>query len=288
MTLKKTTSKKPGAAAGAGATGADATPGCSKGSRSARCASDEPNGRTAAAKNQGEQCLPRLAAVAMLLLAFLAGVAFKSLINIGLPTIRIEWPQREADSGTALAKWIKKNRPALEADYPAVGAELAAAAERLESGRLIGPIDAAADTVARVQPVVSDAAVWREFISKLTGRFQGEDGAALAAEYREAAGAFGVVKAVEALIDTGEIEHEESTAEAAAEAGDCGGDLESERPDEGTDQPDRGGPDYGNVPGDDGQTPGAGAEYRSGCPGGQCPTRSAAPVYRSNPWPFWW
>ena len=199
-----------------------------------------------------------------------------AVFSRGLPSIRIEWPDRERDA-TPLATWIKKNRPGLEADYPAVGTELRRTAERLESGRLVGPIDAAADTIAREQPEVSDAAGWREFISQLTGRFQGEDGVALAAEYRDAAGVFGVTAAVESLIDIAGGEDEESTAEDVPAAGA----VDGEGQDESEDQPVTEGP---SEPVDE--------ENRRdpGCPTGQCPARAGtgygygwgypAPYYR--------
>lgn len=196
-------------------------------------------------------------------LLFGAWQAGRALIERGLPTIRIEWPDREKDA-TPLAKWVKKNRPGLEADYAVVGTELRRTAERLESGRLVGPIDAAADTIARVQPEVSDAAGWREFISALTGRFQGGDASALAGEYREAAGAFGVTAAVESLIDiSGGSEDEESAVETMSEDGDAAGAVDAEGSDEVEDQPVAGGEDEIAAEKDRGNP---------GCPGGQCPT----------------
>ena len=277
----------------------------SKGSRSARCASDDmsANGTNECGK-MAKGILPTAARGAVFWLvvwSLLFGVwkAGRALIERGLPTIRIEWPDREKDA-TPLATWIKKNRPGLEADYPAVGAELRRTAERLagnpgwyyshgcpaqpfgrwpsdepvgrtaaenDQGKQCLPLRAAAaaDTIARVQPEVSDAAAWRAFISALTGRFQGGDASALAGEYREAAGCFGVVKAVEALIDTveGAKEDEESTAEADAETGDAAGAVDAEGSDEVEDQPVAGGEDEIAAEKDRGNP---------GCPRGQCPT----------------
>lgn len=139
MASKKTTS--------AGTTGGGYSQDKSKGSRSPRCGSDEeqrderlprdqpgayhPPGLSARQGNSGSHASRpgRLAVQAIFWLivwSLIFGVwkVGRALIANGLPTIRIEWPDRDQDT-TPLAKWVKKNRPGLEADYPAVGASQA-------------------------------------------------------------------------------------------------------------------------------------------------------------------
>ena len=192
-----------------------------------------------------------------------------AVISRGWPRITITWPDREEGAKTPIEKWISKNRPNLEADFPAVGSELRSTAERLESGRLIGPIDAAADTIARVQPVVSNPAEWRSFLNALTGRFTGGDAAALAGEYREAAGSFGgELKAVEALTEIAagaEEEDEKSDNQTTLETCPIDYPMDLEGPDQSEDKQVDEGPGE-EPPKEDNRDPGG------GCPSGQCPS----------------
>ena len=191
------------------------------------------------------------------------------VISRGWPSITITWPEEEG-AKTPLTKWISKNRPNLEADFPAVGSELRATADRLDSGRLIGPIDAAADTIARIQPAVTNSSEWRSFINALPARFKGGDAAALAGEYREAAGSFGgELKAIEALTeivdDEGAEEDEEGTNQTLVETGPIDYPLDLEGSDQSEDKPLDEGPGE-ESPKEDNR------DQRGGCPSGQCPT----------------
>lgn len=213
---------------------------------------------------------------------FLCFDGCRKVIRQGLPSIRFEWTEPEAK--TSLGRWILAERPALlKGDYPAVGRALGETARRLRAGELDNMNAAAADTIARAQPEVSDPAQWRTFLSRLGGQLEGGSLEKLAEQYEEAAGYFGI-KAVQALIDAaGEVEDEESVDEIDPPAGDSGGAVVDERPDEVEDIPVGGGPDSTAVSADEGKVGGNESGTASGCPGGQCQT--AYPGYVS---PYSW
>ena len=100
--------------------------------------------------------------------------------------------EQSDDTASSIAKWCKKNRPdELADDYPYVGAVLAETATRLRSGTLRDVNDSIADTIARVQPCVSDAGKWRGFVSSLGSRITAGSAEQIAAQYADAAKAFG-------------------------------------------------------------------------------------------------
>ena len=97
---------------------------------------------------------------------FLCFDGCRRVVRYGLPSIRFEWTEPEAK--TSLGRWILAERPALlKGDYPAVGRALGETARRLRAGELDNMNAAAADTIARAQPEVSDPAQWRTFLSRL-------------------------------------------------------------------------------------------------------------------------
>ncbi|MBR2585987.1 MAG: hypothetical protein IKE64_11235 [Thermoguttaceae bacterium] len=213
---------------------------------------------------------------------FLCFDGCRKVIRHGLPSIKFEWSEPVAKS--SLGRWIVAERPALlKGDYPAVGRALGETARRLRAGELDNMNAAAADTIARAQPEVSDPAPWRTFLSRLGGQLEGGSLEKLAEQYEEAAGYFGI-KEVQALIDAaGEVEENEEVAdEIDPPAGDSGGFVGDERPDESEDIPIGGGEDCGPLPGAE-KEGGTADGTPSGCPGGNCP-RTAAKTYQSNPW----
>ena len=210
----------------------------------------------------------------------------RRVIRDGLPSIHFEW--RRNDAKTSLGRWILAERPPLlKADYPAVGKELAETARRLRAGKLTSQNAASADTIARVQPVVSEQNTWRVFISRMNGEIQGGNLEKLAEQYDDAAGMFGHTKAVETLVEAvptimEETDNEESTDEADIADSDSPGPLDDERQDQVENQADDSGPDSGPLPSAETETGGGAAESASagsGCPTGQCPTTYP----RSNP-----
>lgn len=254
---------------------------------------------------------------------FLLGMGVQFVADNGFPKISITWGSgddspdgEQVDS--SLAGWVKKNRPGLTGDYPAAGRALFDTAERLSSGILAGGIDAAADTIARIQPEVSDPGAWREFCDKLSKQIGDVPAVELAGKYREAAQAFGpraaagdmppvsdgsrsarcALESVEALAEVAiGGDNEEGDCEISVPSGDNDCALGDERQNESEDQSIGSGEDRGIIPEDEtasGGTgriePAAGAE-RGQCPGGQCPTRPVQPyqgAYSSynwyNPW----
>lgn len=231
---------------------------------------------------------------------FLLGMGLQFVVDHGFPKISITWGQSDDGDGGAVdantvGGWCKKNRPKLDADYKAVGQELWDTSARLSSGVLYGAIDAEADTIARVQPVVGDPAAWREFIDRLGERIGDVPAAELADGYRDAARSFGVNGAVRALEEavTGGTEDEEGTVEIAPENSGGGGAVGDDGQDQSADQPEGGGENRGAVSKDEvpaggpgGETAGAGTE----CPGGQCPApvQRSAPVYSPSSWWNWY
>ena len=214
---------------------------------------------------------------------FLCFDGCRRVIRYGLPSIRFEWV--EPDAKTSLGRWILAERPALlKGDYPAVGRALGETARRLRAGELDNMNAAAADTIARAQPEVSDPGEWRLFLSRLSGQIEGGSLEKLADQYDEAAGYFGT-KAVQALIDAaGEVEENEEVAdETDPPAGDRDSAVVDERPNEVEDIPVGGGQDRPAVSADEGKVGGNGAGTPSGCPGGNCPG-TAAKTYQSNTW----
>lgn len=225
--------------------------------------------------------------------AFLLGMGVQFIADNGLPRIHITWGEdgggEQVDS--SLAGWVKKNRPDLPADYPAAGRALWDTSDRLSSGVLSGDIDAGADTIARIQPTVSDPGVWREFCEKLSKRIGAIPSAELAARYKEAAQVFGVTSAFMALADiSGGQEDEKGDNEASVPSGDSDCPVGNDGQDENEDQPGDGGEDRGALPPDETEdvgTRGTDAGSDAGqCPGGQCP----APVreYQKMVSPYNW
>ena len=222
--------------------------------------------------------------------AFFIGMAAQNICS----HISISWDnggqydRGDCDSAS-VSGWCKSNRPKLKEDYSAVGEELVLTAERINSGILVGSIDAMADTIARVQPSVSDPAAWREFLSALKVRIGDVSAAELSEKYREAASAFGkrAADVPEPVFNQEVITDEEENNEAVVENSDSDSALDIEGLDESEDQANDGGEDRGTVPPDDGAGEGTGGERaraERGCPGGQCPAgaRSSSPYY----WPF--
>jgi len=210
----------------------------------------------------------------------------RRVIRDGLPSIHLEW--RRNDAKTSLGRWILAERPPLlKADYPAVGKELAETAKRLRAGRLTSQNAASADTIARVQPVVSEQNTWRVFLSRMNGEIQGGNLEKLAEQYDDAAGMFGHTKAVETLVEAvptimEETDHEESIDEADIADSDSPGALGNDGQDQEQNQADDSGPDSGPLQGAETTDGGGAAETAdadSGCPTGQCPTTYP----RSNP-----
>lgn len=231
----------------------------------------------------------------------------------GWPSISISWELSPTKS--SLGRWVLSERPALlKADYPAVGAELAETARRLRDGRFGGANDALADTIARVQPAVSDPAAWRLFLTRFGGEIEGGDFSKLADQYEEAAGLFGI-KAVQTILSAngcsddavgtvaagppGEVIDDEKVAdEIDPPVGDSPGPLGDERPDEGENIEGDGGENSGPVSGDEGES-GPGTETGNSSGAGQCPTGTCPAVaspqgsYRPSAssgwgWPGWW
>ena len=211
----------------------------------------------------------------------------RRVIRDGLPSIHLEW--RRNDAKTSLGRWILAERPPLlKADYPAVGKELAETAKRLRAGRLTSQNAASADTIARVQPVVSEQNTWRVFLSRMNGEIQGGNLEKLAEQYDDAAGMFGYTKAVETLVEAVPIVIEEEVIDEKVdtqddpENSDSPGALVDERQDQEQNQADDSGPDSGPLQGAETTDGGGAAETAdadSGCPTGQCPTTYP----RSNP-----
>lgn len=251
--------------------------------------------------------------------AFLLGMGIQFVADNGFPKISITWGSgddcpdgEQVDS--SLAGWVKKNRPALPGDYPAAGRALFDTAERLSSGVLAGGIDACADTIARIQPEVSDPGVWREFCDNLSKKIGDVPAVELAGKYREAAQAFGpraaagdmppvsdgsrsarcALESVEALAEVAiGGDNEEGDCEVSVPAGDNDCALGDERQDEGENIAGDGREDRGTVPEDETASwgtgriePAAGAE-RGQCPGGQCPTRPVQ-TYSGSYSPYNW
>lgn len=227
---------------------------------------------------------------------FLLGMGVQFVADNGFPKISITWERgddcpdgEKVDS--SLVGWVKKNRPGLTGDYPAAGRALFDTAERLSSGILAGGIDAAADTIARIQPEVSDPGAWREFCDKLSKQIGDVPAVELAGKYREAAGVFGVTSAVVALCDIGG-DNEEGDCEISFSSGDNDCALGDERQDESEDQSIGSGEDRGIIPEDETASGGTGRiEPAAGAERGQCPTRPVQPYsgYSSssnwyNPW----
>ena len=234
---------------------------------------------------------------------FLLGMGVQFVADNGFPKISITWGNgddcpdgEQVDS--SLSGWVKKNRPGLTGDYPAAGLALFDTAERLSSGVLAGGIDASADTIARIQPTVSDPGAWREFCDKLSKQIGDVPAVELAGKYREAAQAFGVTSAVVALCDIGG-DNEEGDCEISVPSGDNDCALGDERQDESEDQSIGSGEDRGTVSEDEtarggtGRIEPAACAERGKCPGGQCPTRPVQPyqgAYSSSNWynPWSW
>lgn len=215
----------------------------------------------------------------------------RTIVQNGLPKIHFEWRQNDAKS--SLGRWIYAERPPLlKADYPAVGKELMETARRLRNGSLETMNAAVADTIARVQPVVSDANTWREFIFRMGGQIEGGNLERLAEQYEEAAGYFGT-KAVQSLIESVEVKNEESTDEIPAAAGDSDCPVVDDGQNQDEDQSVSGGEDRGIVPADETADEGTGtADTGTECTNGQC--RTGSQNYRQTSWPFygwpvmWW
>lgn len=225
-------------------------------------------------------------------LFFCAVDGCRRVIQNGLPKIHFEWNEPEAK--TSLGRWIVSERPALlKDDYAAVGTELRETARRLRAGELPAQNAASADTIARVQPVVSDPKVWREFISRMNTQIEGGNLERLAEQYEEAAGYFGI-KAVQALIEAVEVNtDEESIDEVPAAACDSDCAVGDDGQNEVEDQPVSSGEDRGIVPANETADKGTGtADTGTGCENGQC--RTGAQNYQQTAWPYygwpvmWW
>lgn len=253
--------------------------------------------------DQTVPALPKLADNSRALLIFALGLAFllgmgaQFIADHGLPKINITWGQTDDGGGgevddASIGAWCKKNRPKLETDYKAAGQALWDTSARLSSGVLFGAIDAQADTIARVQPVVSDPAAWREFIDRLGVRIGNVPAAELADGYRDAARSFGINGAVRALEEavTGGSVDETGAVEIAPENSGGGGALGDDRQDQGESQPDGGGEDRGAVSEDEEAAGGPGGEpapAETSCPGGQCPAPVRRPSQTYSPFNWW-